>query len=777
MKNALLGVLKWSGFCIWLICQSHPIMAQNAQGRIEGVIQTSGKTPLSNANITVKNTRLGAVSSPTGRFVLNNVPVGEQTISVNIIGYQSVQKHVSVSTATTTHITISLTPQSITLPPIVVTGTKSARDAEDTPIQTQVITKQEIDASGILRLGDLLANQTGLAVISDHGSGIQMQGFDPDYTLILIDGEPIIGRTAGTLDLDRFLIGNVEQVEIVKGSTSSLYGSEALAGVINLITRPPQEPFSASLQSRYGSFGSFNITGELETQQNNVGASLFIDRSQSAGYDHTPDTAPPTTPEYTTYTLNPKITYTPNDQTKFTLTGRVYTEDQYSLDEVTENRETVSLNSDAKLIDWSIHPQIVYQWTPSTQITGKLYTASYHTKSELTYQQNGNAYSLATFDQKYHKAELQAQTLIGQTNIVTIGIGGIGESVKADRITGGKQTAQSAFAFFQEEWMPTSWLDVVISGRIDAHSAYKTRLSPKTSLLLKPVSWLRLRGSIGSGFKAPTFQQLYLDFTNPTAGYSVLGSTYVGEGMATFQQEGRIAALLQNPDSLQQIRAESAVSLNGGIEVIPNKHISAKFNVFRNNVKDLIESAPIARKTNGQSVYSYFNLNRVYTQGIETNLTITPFSGATAAIGYQYLEAKDKGVIEEVEAGQVVKIDTETDKLRRVEIAEYGGLYNRSKHTVTVRLMYDNPQIGFTTTLRGLYRGKYGYRDRNLNSILDAPEEFAPGYDLWHLAITQKIRNTITLQVGMDNLFDEKRLDYTPSLPGRSLYAGLIKSF
>ena len=275
MRYNLLDVLKWVGWFVFLIWLYNDIAAKDATGRIDGVVQTSKGTLLANVNMTVASTSLEAVSSSTGRFSLIGVPPGEQVVMARIVGYQPTQKEVKILANTTVQMTMTLTPETIALPPIVVTGTKSSHSIEDTPIQTQVITKREIDASGVVHLGGLLAEQTGLAVISDHGTGVQMQGFDPDYTLILVDGEPIIGRTAGTLDLDRFLVSNLEQVEIVKGSTSSLYGSEALAGVINLITRIPEKPFSMSVRPRYGSFGSLNFTGELETRQHDVGISFL----------------------------------------------------------------------------------------------------------------------------------------------------------------------------------------------------------------------------------------------------------------------------------------------------------------------------------------------------------------------------------------------------------------------------------------------------------------------------------------------------------------------
>ena len=777
-NRGFLKGLQWSGWFVLLICLCSGGMANDAPGRIEGVVQTEGGMPLADVNISVADPALGAVSSATGRFSLIGVPRGERTVVASLVGYRNTRLRVTVEANAVSRVSIVLMPETTALPTIVVTGTRSAQSIEDTPIQTQVITKREINGTGVVDLGSLLAEQTGLSVISDHGTGVQMQGFDPDYTLILVDGEPIIGRTAGTLDLDRFLVSNLEQVEIVKGSTSSLYGSEALAGVINLITHTPEKPFTASIRPRYGTFGTLNFTGELESRQQEFGISLFVDRSRSSGYDHTPETVSPTAPEYVTYTASSKVVYEPDDRVTLSLAARAFQEHQNSPEEISSRSGTVLIDRDARLTDWNVNPKFVFRWTPGLRISGKLYTANYHTRSERTRADNGEAYDMATFDQNYHKAEVQAHSLIGRTSIVTLGAGAAWESVEADRITGGRQSSRSAFAFLQEEWLPAAWLDLVVSARVDAHSDYATRVSPKAALLIKSLPWLHLRGSVGSGFKAPTFQQLYLDFTNPSVGYSVLGSTYVREGMALMQDEGQIAAVLQDAETMEQIRAESAVSFNAGIELAPGGRATAKINFFHNNVRDLIEASPIARKKSGQSVYTYFNLNRVFTRGMESEIKLRISEEAGLSAGYQYLKTGDRDVLDRLEDGKVVTVDSETNKLRRVETPEYGGLFNRSTHTATLRLFYLNDETGLGGSLRGVYRGRYGYQDRNLTNILDAPEEYAPGYGLWHVSLSQRIEDfAATIRLGVRNVFDEKRLDYVPSLPGRILYADLTRDF
>ncbi|PIO47337.1 MAG: colicin I receptor, partial [[Chlorobium] sp. 445] len=111
---------------------------------------------------------------------------------------------------------------------VVVTATRSEKELEEVAIPVSVISKKRIEQQGAMRLNEVLEEQTGLAIMYDHGTGVQMQGFSPAYTLILIDGEPIVGRTAGTLELTRFTVANIERIEIVKGPSSSLFGSEAL---------------------------------------------------------------------------------------------------------------------------------------------------------------------------------------------------------------------------------------------------------------------------------------------------------------------------------------------------------------------------------------------------------------------------------------------------------------------------------------------------------------------------------------------------------------------
>ena len=126
------------------------------------------------------------------------------------------------------------------------------------------------------RLSDILDDQIGIFIVPDFGggNGIQIQGLDSEYTLLLVDGYPIIGRQSGTLDLDRIAIGNIEKIEIIKGSSSSLYGTDAIGGVVNLITAKTDEPFSLDSNYKISTFNtndfSINI-GKISEKGHKIG--------------------------------------------------------------------------------------------------------------------------------------------------------------------------------------------------------------------------------------------------------------------------------------------------------------------------------------------------------------------------------------------------------------------------------------------------------------------------------------------------------------------------
>lgn len=654
---------------------------------------------------------------------------------------------------------------------VVVSATRSEKELEEVALPVTIISKRRIEQQGAMRLSEVLEEQTGLAIMRDHGTGVQMQGFAPAYTLILIDGEPVIGRTAGTLELTRFTVANIERIEIVKGPSSSLFGSEALGGVINIITKQAEEPFKARLNTRYGSFNAADLSAILEGAIGNLSASLIINRNSSSGYDLTPESESRTTPEFYNYTVNPKLCYKFSDATTLVLSLRWLTESQRGI----VQSDARLVDSKESLLDWNASANLTHRFSPFVKTSLRFYGSRYANNFTNAFRDDGSLFFSGAFDQRMLKIESQTDWVMSLSNILTIGAGYIDEGVVADRIAGGASSMNTAYLYAQNEFIPFSWLNLTASFRFDRNSDFGSQLSPRIAALYKATDWLSIRASIGSGFRAPSFQQLYLDFTNAQAGYSVFGSRNVRESFRRLQAQGLIQGVLLDPNQLESIRAESSVAFNVGADISPAKFVSLKINFFRNNVRDLIDTQPIAVRAGGGNIFTYFNLNRVFTEGVETELTLKPLSGLTLSAGYQFVNAKDEGVLEKIRAGRIGRAEGDVLNPTFVPIteAEYGGLFGRSNHLLNVKALYENEALGFTAFLRGVYRSRYGFQDRNGNLILDSDNEYAPGYAIWNITLTQKLWAGFVVQAGVDNIFNQTDLFYTPFLPGRIWFVGV----
>jgi len=167
---------------------------------------------------------------------------------------------------------------------VVVTATRTPRSLENVPASVRLITRAHAAEQGSLRISDMLEEFAELRVIRNQfGAGLQLRGLDPAYTLILVDGQPVTGRTGGTIDLDRLPTSFVERIEVVRGPSSSLYGSEALAGVINVITRRASGGASAQVDYQRETHGTSNLSGTSSFGRGSFSGLLSANRSRAVG--------------------------------------------------------------------------------------------------------------------------------------------------------------------------------------------------------------------------------------------------------------------------------------------------------------------------------------------------------------------------------------------------------------------------------------------------------------------------------------------------------------
>lgn len=428
---------------------------------------------------------------------------------------------------------------------LVVTATRTERTVGALPMPVSLIPKSQIKTMGSLRLTEVLVEQTGLAVVpqvNGQGSGIQMQGLNPDYTLILLNGEPLVGRFTGSLELSRIAVGNIRQVEIVKGPSSSLYGSDALAGVVNIITERP-EGTRASAHARYGSNNTLDLSGDYGTTSGKWSIYLFGNRYSTSGYDLSPQNYGNTVAPFFSYTGNFRAGYSFSPRTDLSVSGRYFRqEQQFDFDVLTTANEEIRTSGKGTTNDWNFNPVLTHRFNDRTKGVARFYATGYETNTRLLNPAADTVYYIDNFRQTFLRPEFNLERFLGDKHILTLGAGANFESVQTGRYGDALARHQrTTYAFAQDEWTPSGKLTVIAGLRFDHNSIYGGQLSPKVSARYALNRWLSFKASYGVGFKAPDFRQLYLNFNNTAAGgYSVLGTEVVGARLTEMESQGLI---------------------------------------------------------------------------------------------------------------------------------------------------------------------------------------------------------------------------------------------
>lgn len=648
---------------------------------------------------------------------------------------------------------------------VVITATRTIRQLSTLPMPVTIVTKDAIKKSNSVRLGDILNEQTGLITIPDFGGGegIQLQGLDSQYTLILIDGVPLIGRSAGTLDLNRVTIGNIKQIEVVKGASSSLYGSEALGGVVNIITDTPKYGFKGDVNYRSGSFATNDMSASSSYKKEKFGLSTFINRYSSSGYDLDTSNDLNTVDPFTNYTFETKLTYEISDKTELLLSGRYYTQNQEAI-------PTASLRGESDINEWNVRFKLATRHNSKWNSLLEFYATRYKA-DEFLNNTNGTLFSESFFNQLFVRPEIRSTYRI-KKNELTVGIGTTHESLERTYFTT-KPVFNSPYVFAQYDINPTEKWNIILGARYDNHNKYQSQFSPKFAANYKINDQISVKGSVGYGFKAPDFRQLYFNFTNATVGYTVLGYNAVATAIPLLESQGQIANILVPVSEFSNaLKPESSVGINlgGSYNITPKLQFS--FNAFRNNIDNLIDTRIIANKTNGQNVFSYYNVNKVYTEGIEVNARWKITNRLKVFSGYQLLYAKDKEAIKEFDNGNVNA--TSTIILTK---DQYFGLFNRSRHMANLKIFYSIPAWKLDANIRATYRSKYGLTDTNSNSYLDTFDDFVKGYAIVDIAFNKNVFKNYQLGIGLDNAFNFIDTQNISNIPGRIFYGKLNIQF
>jgi outer membrane receptor for ferrienterochelin and colicins len=654
---------------------------------------------------------------------------------------------------------------------VIISATRTKRQLASVPLPTQLISSKLIAAANSIRLNDILEEQTGLLMVPDFGGveGLQMQGLDSQYNLILVDGVPLVGRSAGTLDLSRVTVGNIKQIEIVKGPSSSLYGNEALAGVINIITQTPKTGFGGRFYYRRGTFSSNDLSTELSYKKDKIGLYAFVNRFSNEGYDLVDSDDVNTVEPINNYTFNTKINYEFSEKVKLFVSGRLYRQ-------VQDNIASASYDGDSQIDEWNFHSKLEHKFNESWDSQFEFYATTYKAEEFLN-DTEGNLFSYSDFKQRFLRPEFRTVFKPNAQNSFTAGVGMQLESLQRTDFFGYPKF-NSSYLYSQYEYTKNDEFNLILGLRFDRHNEYTSQLSPKAAAHYKFNDKIAVKGSVSYGFKTPDFRQLYFDFTNATVGYTVLGYNAVTALIPELEANGNITSLLVPLSVFEgNLKPESSIGYNFGINIDIDTKLKINLNLFRNEITNLIDTRVIARKTNGQNVFSYYNVNEIYTQGLEFNASLKFNKNTVLTTGYQLLYAKDRKAIQAFKNGEVFARLTPISPSFVLSKKDYFGLLNRSRHMLNFKLSYHIPKWNLESNIRAIYRTKFGLYDNNGNGYLDVYDTFVSGYSIFDFAINKTILEHYKLGFGMDNFLDFNDPQNISNIAGRIVYGNVTINF
>lgn len=499
----------------------------------------------------------------------------------------------------------------------VVTATRTEQRAADVVVATEVITRREIEATGARDLAELLETQPGVELTqSFRGTGIRLQGLDPEYVLILVDGERIGGRIGNTLDLSRFSLQDVEQVEIVKGPAAAVYGSEAMGGVINLVTRHPHRPFEADGRAGYGTLNRIDARGGVGTLQEHYELRGNASYRHNDGWDQDPTTPATSGSANSLYDLSVDGAWKPTE--KIRIAGRTsYTyRDQFAIDQAPGGAVF-----DRRFRDEFFDASLAGTFTPmdGTAISARVHNSIF--RDQLLQDQH-QARDLDQYEDardRLWEAQLQLDQRLGASHLVTAALEGLFERAQAIRIEGGHGGRDRYALALQDDWRILNGaqkLALNFGGRIDQDSVFGTALSPRVAVKFDPTNNLTLRASYGWGFRAPSFQELYLRFENPAVGYVVQG----------------------NP----KLRPEESRGYNVAADYQLNDDVTVSASLFRTDLFGLVDIVTLQEQTpDSPTRFSYGNVQRAYTQGGEATARLRLVRGVFLDLGYSLTDAQN----------------------------------------------------------------------------------------------------------------------------------------
>lgn len=665
---------------------------------------------------------------------------------------------------------------------IVVTGTGTQHYSQVAPIRTELITVKDLESYMPENFLELLMGLSASfdASHSSMGSGLTLGGLGNKYILVLVNGRRLQGDMGGQSDLSKIDPTTIKKVEIVKGAASTLYGSDAIAGVINVITKEPsQSKISISNITRYGSYNTIRQSNTLSFFSGNWSSVTKYSGQRSDGWQITTrelyrdklyeNSTTPTVSPYYNHTLSQEVVWRPDPKLRVYADGMLYKKrifhyageprlQQYHLrynDQAAGlGAEYTPMESQKYIFDLNFDRHAYYydyhiRYMDERVREEILSDGRIHFVPEPFFYYPGES-SLES-DQRRWMAHAKSVLNLSEQHTLSAGIEGILDQLYAPRrMATPSRSALSLSLYAQDEWQLTPRWNLTGGVRYIFHEAFGSRVTPKLSMHFQNDNGFHLRAGYSMGYKTPTIKELYYEYERTMM--------------------GKLRVYLGNTD----LKPETSHFFSLGGSYSPTKSFTVHLNGSFNILNDMIVLVPtkLPEKYVGDegsdfdTGMKYINGEHASVKELEATVSWRPSGAWRISAGYSLTDAW-ANVYDEKQSkkkGEVI-IDHRRIDGTAIHKGTFGAtwLYHRNDYDLT---------IGLHGRIQSDRFYKY-YGD-------------APGYMLWNLSTLHKFKISKNvkahLSVGVDNLLDYKEThpygyNYGTKTPGRTYFAELKINF
>jgi len=591
-------MLKKLIFTSLIFCFALSALGQNVY--IVKILDQETNSPIIGASLMLSPLKISAVANVEGVISIKQIPDGKQMLTFSALGYLSKTDSVNFPNEIKDTVLVYLIPSKEDLEEIIVTSTRSSRTIEDEPTRVEAISGEELEEKGNMKPGDirmLLNESTGIQTqqtsATSYNSSIRIQGLDGKYTQILRDGFPLYAGFSGGLSLLQIVPLDLQQVEVIKGASSTLYGGGAIAGLVNLISKTPKQEKELNLLLNGTSAAGLDVSAFYGKKNNKIGTTIFTSYNLGSAYDPA-NIGFTAIPKFNRFTLNPKLFVDVNEKTRLqiglnsTFENRIGGDINFIKNKLTVNNPYFEDNKTSRL---SSQIGLTHQLNQQSSVNFK--------NSFSYYNRNINIPNF-TFSgvQNSSFSEFNYQTKTEKSEWIT------GLNLWSDNFTQQNVATKQAvdyhhltFGGFIQNTINASEKLILETGlRGDYQNEYGFFLLPRASILFKPLSNLTFRLGGGLGYKTPTV------FT---------------------EEAERLQFRNVLPIQSNQIKAEESIGTNFDVNyktpIFNNAFLSINTLFFYTQVKN-----PLILSLNTSNNYEFTQPSgNISTKGLETNIKLS----------------------------------------------------------------------------------------------------------------------------------------------------------